>query len=97
MNKPSTIGCQVNKVYPKPTISFELPNGDKIKQGAINVTDLSPSNTSSVYMYTELNEVSITPKFIDHNKNMTCSVFSIGSSNLTVQKSLTLNVEGNLL
>lgn len=94
LNKPSTIGCQVSKVYPKPTISFELPNGDKIKQGAINVTDLSPSNTSSVYMYTELNEVSITPKFIDHNKNMTCSVFSIGSSNLTVQKSLTLNVEG---
>lgn len=85
------IGCSVSDVYPAPRVSFVLPNGNTVTK--INTTDLSPAN-KTVYMYSQISEMTFQPKYTDHNKNLTCSVFSIGSSNMTVEKQLLLNVEG---
>lgn len=83
----------MNDVYPKPTVSFILPGGEKAEQSDVKFTDLSPSN-NSYYLYSERSDLEYTPKYSDHNQNLTCSVFSIGSTNLTVEKSLLMNVEG---
>lgn len=93
LKQPSKIACRVNEIYPKPTVSFVLPGGEKAKSKDIRSTDLSPSN-NSYYFYSERAELNYTPVYSDHNKNLTCSVFSIGSTNLTVEKKLLMNVEG---
>jgi len=85
------IGCRVKEVYPAPYVSFILPNGKTATR--VNKTDQSIKNKTSYY-YTEVSELQFVPKYTDHNKNLTCSVFTIGSSNMTVEKSLLLNVDG---
>lgn len=93
LGEPVSVGCRVTDVYPKPTVSFILPDGQRVKSSLVNFTDLSPEN-KSYSLFSELDEMMYTPKFSDHKKNLTCSVFSIGSTNLTVTKSLFIDVEG---
>ncbi len=91
LNKPIDIGCRVKDVYPAPIVSFVLPDGKTVTK--VNKTDQSIKN-KTIYYYTEMSEMHLVPKYTDHNKNLTCSVFTIGSSNLTVDKTLLLNVDG---
>lgn len=93
LGKPVSVGCRVKDVYPKPTVSFVLSDGQRVKSSLVNFTDLSPEN-KSYSLFTEIDEMMYTPKSSDHKKNLTCSVFSIGSTNLTVTKSMLVDVEG---
>ena len=68
-----------------------LPDGKTVTK--VNKTDQSTKNKTTYY-YTEVSEMQLVPKYTDHNKNLTCLVFTIGSSNLTVEKTLLLNVDG---
>ena len=92
LNKSVEIGCRVKDVYPSATVSFILPDGKKVTK--VNKTDQSPLKNKSIYYYTELSEMQLTPKYTDHNKNLTCTVFSIGTENKTVEKTFILNVHG---
>lgn len=93
LGKPTTIGCRVNEVYPKPTVSFALPDGNKVNKKQVKSTDLSPQK-KGYFTYTELAETRYSPKFSDHNKNLSCEVFTIGSTNLTINKNVLISVEG---
>lgn len=91
LNKSIPFACRVKEVYPSASVSFILPDNNKVTK--VNKTDQSIKN-KTVYYFTETSAMNYAPKYSDHNKNMTCSVFTIGSSNLTVDKTLLLNVEG---
>jgi hypothetical protein len=93
LDEPFNIGCKVSDVYPKPLVSFILPNGKTAPAELVNETELSNTDTS-FYMHNLLNEISYTPTYADHNNNLTCSVFSQGSTNITTEKSERLNILG---
>lgn len=94
LGEAASIACKVSDVYPKATVSFVLPNGKAVDSKSVNITDLSPKQ--DYFLYTEEASIDYTPVYSAHGKNLTCSVFSIGSTNLTVEKTLTLDVNGKL-
>lgn len=92
LGKSTPIACKVSDVYPKPSVSFILPDGKAVADKMVNSTDLSPK--TPYFLYSEQASIEYTPVYSAHGKNLTCSVFSIGSTNLTVEKTLSLDVTG---
>lgn len=92
LGESTPIACKVSDVYPKATVSFILPDGKAVSNKDVNNTDLSPKEP--YFLYSEQASINYTPVYSAHGKNLTCSVFSIGSTNLTVEKTLTLDVNG---
>lgn len=93
LNKPTEFTCSVNDVYPKPVITFISPSDSVIESDSVTVQDTS-DKTDPVYAYSSLNTLNYTPRYTDNNKNITCSVLSVGSSNFTITNSYKLNIEG---
>ena len=92
LGEATNLACKVTDVYPRATISFVLPDGNKVDTKLVNFTDMSPK--TPYFMYTEQASFDFTPVHSDFGKNLSCHVFSIGSTNLTIEKSLTLDVSG---
>lgn len=94
LNKATEVACTVKDVYPKPIITFYSPTKQKFDNDLIVVDDIS-DKSDSIYAYTLVNRLTYTPKYTDHNKNLTCSVFSYSNKNETIDTSFKVNILGN--
>jgi hypothetical protein len=74
-------------------ITFLSPTNQVIENDLIQVTDTSVKN-EVIYAFSSSNKLTYTPKYTDNNKNITCSVFSFGSNNVTIATSYKLNIVG---
>jgi len=92
INKPID-KCILNDVYQKPLISFLSPNNEVINDNLTQVTDSSVRN-DVIYAYSSSSILIYTPKYTDNNKNITCSVYSYDSKNVTLATTYKLNIVG---
>lgn len=96
LNKPVSVVCQINDVYPRPKLSFSAPNRDDLSKNfeEKDITKEPTAESNLLSLQSIQSTLKFTPEYTDHGQTLNCSVTSQSATNNTLNKSLKIQVEG---